>query len=202
MAKSRKHRRHYGKHKRRHMHGFKGFGDLLDLKKSVRLSSPVAGIAAGLGVGLGLKALASSTSALQSLPVALQNNLVPLGAVLGGGALYFARKKKDHSAAIGNLAGAVAAGAVVLAWDYLQTSAPQLFSGAVQVTLANGLKATALKGLLISNPTPANSPFRGMLVRNPMRGVIVPSNPLDPTPRNLQQYVGGGEVDYDEINAP
>lgn len=194
MAKHRKHRRHMGRHHRRHH-----MGDFLDLKHNVRLSSPIVGIAAGLGIGLSLKALSSSTSALQSLPTALQNNIVPLGAVLAGGALYLARRKKDKSAAIGNLGGAIAAAAVVLTFDYLQTAAPQLFSGVVEVNLANGLRAKAMKGLLIANPTPANSPFKGVLVRNAgrgrrgMRGLLIPASPLATGPQDVSQYMGAGE---------
>jgi hypothetical protein len=204
MAKHRKHRRHYGKHRRRSMRGFMGIVPD-SLKHSARLTSPLAGIIAGLGVGLGLKALSSSTSALQSLPTALQNNLVPLGAVVAGGGLYLARHKKDKGAALGNLVGAVAVAAVVLTFDYLQTSAPQLFSGVVEVNLANGLRAKAMKGLLIANPTPANSPFRGMrgmLVRNPMRGLLVPQSPLARGPQSMTAYVGAGESDPYETDAP
>ena len=199
MAKHKKSR--HGKHRRHSMRGFMGIVPD-SLKHSARLTSPLAGIIAGLGVGLGLKALSSSTSALQSLPTALQNNLVPLGAVVAGGGLYLLRKKKDKSAAVGNLAGAVAVAAVVLTWDYLQTSAPQLFSGVVEVNLANGLKAHAMKGLLIANATPANSPFRGMLVRNPMRGLMIPQSPLARGPQNVNQYVGAGEADPYESDAP
>ena len=218
MAKNRKHRRHMKGH-RRHM---KGFGDLIpNLKQSVKLSSPLVGIAAGLGVGLGLKALSSSTSLLQSLPTALQNNLVPLGAVVAGGGLYLLRKKKDHGAAIGNAMGAVAAAAVVLTFDYLTTNSPQLFSGVVEVSLANGLRAKAMKGLLFANPGNPNR-FNGVLVRNPrmqgmrghLHGLLIPNAQNGRQPRDVSAYVGaggtaydpaagsGGETDYEDENAP
>jgi len=210
VAKHRKHRRHYGKHHRRHHHmrGFLGLPDVMgDLKKHVRLSSPIMGVAAGLGVGLGLKALASSTSALQSLPTALQNNIVPLGAIVAGGGLYLMRKKKDRGAAMGNLAGAAAVAGAVLLYDYLQTSAPQLFSGVVEVNLANGLRAKALKGMLFQNPTPADSPFRGVLVKNPgrrggMGGLLVPMSPNAVGPQSVSAYTGAGEFDPEEADAP
>jgi hypothetical protein len=206
VARHRKHRRHYGKHRRHH----RRFGALnLDLKQSVKLSSPLFGAALGFGVGAGLKALINQTPQLQQgLPSIVTNNMMLIGPAIGGGLAYLFRKKKDHAAAVGNLAGALALGVGVTAWEALQENAPTMFSGVVELSLANGAKVKALKGLLAKSPQVPFPPqagryngLRGLIAKSamPYKGIMYPSSPASRGAQDVSVLSGGEEDPMDDF---
>lgn len=186
MARRHKKRKHLKGHRRhgrrRHL---RGLGDLKKiLHSSSSLSAPLAGAVAGLAVTAGAKLLISNVSGLQnSLPDWVQNNMILVGSALGGVALYFARRKKNHSAALGNLVGALAVGGIAFSWAQLQAANPATFGDVVTLNLANGTVQKRMAGLLMSEKSPQFPPaYAGLIMGDRasgmagFRGTIVPDN--------------------------
>lgn len=137
-----KRRHHMGRHhRRRHLRGLLG---------STQTQAMIAGGVAGLAVTMGLKVLVSKLDVLRNnIPDVVQNNMILVGSLLTGGALYYYRKRKDPSAAKANLTGAALAGGVAWGWDALQSQLPNYFQDVVTLSLP-GRKIRALKGVLVS----------------------------------------------------
>lgn len=202
MAKHRKHRRKHGRRhgRRRHLGGFASFAGIEStLKHSAQLSSPLAGAAAGLAVTAGLKVLISNVQSLKdAIPDFIQNNMVLVGSLLGGVGLYLARRKKNRSAALGNLVGAVAAGGVAWTWDQLVSMAPATFGEVVTLNLSNGAVkkfSRGMNGLLVPETPPAFPPrgMAGMLVNDPSSGYSGLIQADNPARQGLQTYPGFGD---------
>lgn len=207
MAKRhRKHHRKYGRHHRRH---HRGFGALIpNLKQSTQLGSVLFGAGLGLAVGAGAKAVISSNTMLQqAIPTFAQNGIWLLGSILGGGAAYLIGRKKNHAAAVGHFAGAVAIGTAITLQEALVNAAPQTFSGVVELNLSNGAKVKAMKGLLVASASPPFPPQAGrfngfgLMARSamPYRGTISPSSPAGRGPQDLSMLT---ESDPMDDNAP
>lgn len=169
-----RHRRRHRRHLGRRRHGMRGLmTDVFGGHSETH--ALVAGAVAGVAVTAGLKFLFSQSDAIKNaVPDVVQNNMILVGSLLAGGAIYYARKRASPSMAKANLTGALLAGGVSWGWSALQSAAPNYFGDIVTLSLP-GRQMKAMRGILTRSPDRrfGGYGFNGTMLADPRHGAAV-----------------------------